>query len=161
MDMNQNPVPGQGPVPPAGNGPQLAISSRLHIPWAALTFVGCRASGAGGQHINTTDSAVQLRLDLAVAGLPPPVLARLRRLAGHKIGGDGTLQISAQTHRQQSRNKEEALARLLTLLRQAAQPPRPRQPTRIPTASRQQRRSGKKLQSERKQQRRQSGHDGE
>lgn len=157
MDKDAIPTPSGGEAA-APAGPRLAVTSRLQIPWEALTFVSCRASGAGGQHVNTTDSAVQLRLDLALAALPSPLLARLRHLAGHKLSRDGTLQITAQTHRQQGRNKAEALERLLALLRQAAQPPRPRQATRVPNVSRQQRRAGKKLRSECKQQRRAPGH---
>lgn len=91
-----------------------------------------RASGPGGQHVNTTASAVQLRFDVSNSpSLPDRVRERLMRLAGRRLTADGVLVIVAQEHRSQFENRQEALSRLLELIRKAAEPPPPpRRPTK-------------------------------
>jgi ribosome-associated protein len=92
-----------------------------------------RSSGPGGQHVNTSDSQVELRFDLgATAALPPVWKERaLERLAGRLV--NGVLTVRASEHRSQWRNRETAAARLAALLAQAtAPPPKARRPTRIP-----------------------------
>ncbi len=100
----------------------------------AETFV--RASGPGGQHVNTTATAVQLRFDVANSpNLPGPVRGRLARLAGARLTREGVLVITAQEHRSQAMNRREALDRLVALIREAAVAPRVRRPTRPTLAS--------------------------
>ncbi len=92
-----------------------------------------RSSGPGGQHVNTTDSQVELRFDLAATQSLPAVWKEraLERLADRLV--DGVLVVRASEHRSQWRNRETAAVRLAALLAQAtAPPPKPRRPTKVP-----------------------------
>lgn len=107
------------------------------------TFV--RAAGPGGQHVNTTSTAVQLRFDVRQSpSLPVVVKQRLERLAGRRLTRDGVLVLVAQSERSQLRNREEALARLVELIREAARPPVPRKKTKVSKAAKRRRVDDKK-----------------
>jgi ribosome-associated protein len=104
-----------------------------------------RSSGPGGQNVNKLATAVQLRFDVRRSrSLPNDVAIRLMRLAGARLTKDGVLVITAQRHRTQERNREDARERLLDLIRQAAVKPVKRRPTRPTAASRRERLEGKK-----------------
>jgi ribosome-associated protein len=96
-----------------------------------------RASGPGGQKVNKTSTAVELRFDAAGSpSLPEDVRARLLTLAGRRASGEGVIVINAQRHRSQDRNREDALARLIALIDEACFVQKARRPTKTPRAQR-------------------------
>jgi ribosome-associated protein len=104
-----------------------------------------RASGPGGQNVNKLASAVQLRFDVRRSpSLPEDVRARLEGLAGRRLTREGVLVINAERHRTQERNRQDARARLIELIRRAAVAPRPRRATKPTASSRQRRLDSKK-----------------
>ncbi|MCT2592787.1 aminoacyl-tRNA hydrolase [Streptomyces sp. N2-109] len=114
------------------SGPHF-IRGSVSLPEAELSWRFSRSSGPGGQHVNTTDSAAELRFDLAkTESLPEVWKARaLERLAGRLV--DGVLAVRASEHRSQWRNRETAAVRMAALLAEAtAPPPRQRRKNKIP-----------------------------
>ena len=104
-----------------------------------------RAAGPGGQHVNTTSTAVQLRFDVRRSpSLPGDVRLRLERLAGRRLTRDGVLILVAQGQRSQLRNREEALARLVELILEATHKPVPRVKTKVSRAAKRRRVDDKK-----------------
>ena len=98
------------------------------------------AAGPGGQNVNKVASAVQLRFNVdGSPSLPEAVKARLRRLAGRRLSRDGILVITARRYRSQERNRQDALQRLLELIRRACELPARRRPTRPTVAARRRR----------------------
>jgi len=138
----------------------IRVSDTLSIDDRALSERFIRASGPGGQNVNKVASAVQLRLDLAVAGLPEEVHARLVRLAGKRLSQAGELVVSAQRYRTQERNRAAALATLIALIRRAEAPPVKRVPTRPSAAARRRRLDDKARRSRTKRRRGESPLDG-
>lgn len=91
-----------------------------------LEWKAVRASGPGGQHVNKTSTAVELRFDVRSSpSLPERVRAKLYELSGSRLTQDGVLVLVAQGSRSQEMNRQEALERLIALIRKAAEPPPP------------------------------------
>jgi ribosome-associated protein len=110
----------------------VRVRGSVVLPDAELQWRFSRSSGPGGQHVNTSDSQVELRYDLAGSTALPPVWKEraLERLAGRLTEG-GVLVVRASEHRSQWRNREAAAVRLSALLSEAvAPPPRSRRATR-------------------------------
>jgi ribosome-associated protein len=127
----------------------IRVSDEIEIDEREIEEVFVRASGPGGQNVNKLSSAVQLRFDVRRSpSLPAEVRTRLERLAGSRLTRDGVLVISAQRHRTQARNRDDAIERLVALVREAAVRPRTRRPTRPTKASRERRIAGKKIRSD-------------
>jgi ribosome-associated protein len=114
----------------------IAITDTLALDDDELVEKFTRASGPGGQHVNKTSTAVELRFDVRNSpSLPELVRERLERLAGSRLTNDGVLVIFAQGHRSQELNRQEARERLVELVRRAAAIPKRRKATRPTLAS--------------------------
>lgn len=122
----------------------LPVTARLAIPDDELSVSFVRSSGPGGQNVNKVASAVQLRFHLGrSAVLDEAVKARLRRLAGNSLTAEDAILIVARESRSQLRNRREAEARLVGLIRRALTVPRQRRATAPPRAARERRLEGK------------------
>ncbi len=126
---------------------KIPITSHLAIDESLLEESFITSSGPGGQNVNKVASAVQLRFDARNAGLPFDVHARLEALAGARLTKDGVIVIAARQFRDQQRNRDDARARLIDLLRQAAHVPKKRRPTKPSRASKERRLERKKVHS--------------
>jgi ribosome-associated protein len=127
----------------------LRITPSISIDDDELEIDFVRASGPGGQNVNKVSTAAQLRFDVARSpSLPEDVRSRLINRAGSRITNEGVLVIDAHRYRTQEQNREDALDRLATLLRQAAKRPVARKVTRPSAASRAARLKAKKRRGE-------------
>jgi ribosome-associated protein len=132
----------------------IRIGSGAVIDPRELQWRFVRASGPGGQNVNKVATAVQLRFDAArAAGLAPAVRERLRRLAGRRMSRDGVIVIDARRFRTQERNRDDALERLVALVRAACAAPKPRRRTKPTLAAKRRRLEQKRQQADRKRRR--------
>ncbi|MDJ0276193.1 alternative ribosome rescue aminoacyl-tRNA hydrolase ArfB [Sphingomonas sp. 2R-10] len=116
--------------------PRIPITRSISIDSGELVESFTRASGPGGQHVNTTDSAVLLRFDVVASpGLPEAVKHRLAVLAGSRLTKDGVLTLRADASRSQEMNRREVRERLFDLIREATIVPKKRRATKPTRAS--------------------------
>jgi ribosome-associated protein len=129
----------------------IEVNEDIRLDEAELTWEFVRSSGPGGQNVNKVSTAAQLRFNVAGSpSLPDDVRQRLIELAGARVTSGGELIITAQRYRSQARNRQEAVDRLVELIREAARPPRKRKRTRPSRSAREQRLEAKRRRSEKK-----------
>jgi ribosome-associated protein len=118
----------------------IRITATLLIDEREIEETFIRSPGPGGQNVNAVSTAVQLRFDVRQSpSLPADVRHRVEALAGRRVTQDGVVIITARRYRTQEANRKDASRRLVELLREAAEPPKTRRPTKPPRASRRRR----------------------
>ncbi|MDD4857299.1 MAG: alternative ribosome rescue aminoacyl-tRNA hydrolase ArfB [Candidatus Krumholzibacteria bacterium] len=124
----------------------IRVNRTVAIDESELRFEFIRSSGPGGQNVNKVATAVRLRFD---AGRSPSLIGeareRLLRLAGKKAGEDGVVAILARRHRTQEANRNDAVERLIALIRRACERPAVRRRTRPTAAARKRRLEAKRI----------------
>lgn len=136
----------------------IIITPAIQIDENELQFQFKLASGPGGQNVNKVATAAELRFDAAHSpALPDEVRERLLTLAGSRMNKDGELLITARRFRSQERNRQDAIDRLVTLIQQATEIPKPRLKRKPSRAAKQRRVAEKRRIGEKKQARRPAG----
>ena len=122
----------------------MRINDSILIEDWELTESFTRSSGPGGQHVNKTSSAVELRFEAARSpNLTPAIKSLLKRLAGRRWTKDGAVVVTAEAHRSQLMNRELAQKKLIVLVREALKVPKRRVQTKPTLGSKRRRLDGK------------------
>ena len=139
----------------ASNGGPLRVVPSVWIERGDLHFAFSRSGGPGGQAVNKISTRAQLRVAVgAIRGLPDDAAARLRHLAGRRLTADDELLIAAETFRSQQDNKWACIERLQALIAAALVRPKVRKKKKPSRSMIEKRLKGKRMQSEKKQVRR-------
>jgi ribosome-associated protein len=122
----------------------LIVSHSISLPESELVERFLRADGPGGQHVNRTESAVELRFDVVnSASLSDDIRARLLARRDRRLTGEGVLVIQGRRFRDQVRNRDDVRERLVEIIRGALLPPKKRVATKPTRASKERRLVGK------------------
>ncbi|MDM8057113.1 alternative ribosome rescue aminoacyl-tRNA hydrolase ArfB [Klebsiella aerogenes] len=121
----------------------ITISRSVSIPDEEISLTGVRAQGAGGQHVNKASTAIHLRFDIKASSLPEFYKERLLAASHHLISADGVVIIKAQEYRSQEMNREAAISRLVTLIKELTAVQKSRRETRPTRASKERRLTSK------------------
>lgn len=122
----------------------MEILNEIELDGKYISFDFIRSSGPGGQNVNRVATAVRLRFDVESSDLPGSVKTRLKKIAGDRLNREGVLTIKASCFRTQEQNRQDALARLMTLVKKAYAKPKKRIRTRPTRASRERTLASKK-----------------
>jgi ribosome-associated protein len=137
---------------------EIVVTDRVRVPSRELDLSYARSGGPGGQHVNRTESKVLLRWSpFDSVALDDLDRALLRQRLGPRLTAEGELLVVSETHRDQSRNVDDALERFARLVRDAIRRPTPRKRTKPSRASRERRLDAKRRTSSRKASRRSRG----
>lgn len=129
----------------------LEVDETIRIPSEEFAWSYARSGGPGGQNVNKVESKAVLRWPMAASeSVPVRVKARIRELFPSRVTEDGDLLISSQEHRDRERNREACLAKLVELIRKAAERPTPRRATKPTKGSKLRRLGAKKHDAKRK-----------
>lgn len=128
----------------------IFVTDGVRIPPDEISFTFVRSSGPGGQNVNKVNTKAVMRWALAQSKLPEGVLERFREKYRARITREGDVVVSSQRYREQARNREDCVTKLVRLLQGVAEPPKPRRASRPSAASRRRRRRNKQFQAQKK-----------
>jgi len=126
----------------------IIINERITVPAAELSYTASRSSGPGGQHVNTSDTRIQVRWNLEQSeAFGESQKNRLRRALQSRLTESGDLILASDSHRSQRRNREDVTLRLAAIIRANLIPPKPRKRTKPTRASKERRLEDKRRRS--------------
>lgn len=128
----------------------LTITPNVSIPDNEIEITAIRAQGAGGQNVNKVSSAIHLRFDINASSLHDVYKERLLALRDKRISKEGVLVIKAQQFRTQEKNRDNALERLLEVIKSVTVVPKVRRATKPSKGSQKKRLESKTLRSKTK-----------
>jgi ribosome-associated protein len=138
----------------------IHVTHRIQLDENELQWEFTRSGGPGGQNVNRLETAVQLRFDAANSpSLPADVRRRLLALRDHRLLDSGEVLINSSRFRSQGKNREDALERLVEMIRKASVPPKKRRPTKPSKGAKERRIQSKKQRSDTKRLRGRPGHE--